>query len=78
MECLVKNLVLSGNGIVIIRIDNFGNIIGLDLFIGQIKVKIIDGYLVYDVEGYDKFIFVDDVIYLVGFGDDLFWGKLLL
>ena len=75
MERLVKNLASGGNGIAIIRTDNNGTITSLDLPTGQIKAKIIDGYLVYEVEGYDSFIFADDVIHLVGFGDDPFWGK---
>ena len=78
MERLVKNLASNGNGIAIIKTDNTGNAIGLELPVGQIKAKIIEGYLVYEIEGYDDFIFADDVIHLVGFGDDPFWGKSVL
>lgn len=75
MERMVKNLAANGNGIAIIRYDNSGKITGLDLPTGQIKAKIIDGYLVYEIQGHDSFIFADDVIHFVGFGDDPFWGK---
>ena len=75
MERMVKNLASHGNGIAVIRTDQSGIITSLDLPTGQIKAKIIDGYLVYEIKGYDSFVFADDVIHFVGFGDDPFWGK---
>ena len=74
-ERLTKNLVSQGNGIAVIRYDESGNITGLHLPTTQVKVKIIEGYLCYDIEEYDDFVFASDVIHLVGFGDDPFWGK---
>ena len=74
-ERLTKNLISQGNGIAIIKYDESGNVTDLHLPTTQIKAKIVDGYLCYDIEGYDEFVFASDVIHLVGFGDDPFWGK---
>lgn len=74
-ERMVQNLAGSGNGIAFINYKNDGTIQSLELPLKPIRVKIIDGYLVYVVEGLDKYLFFDDVIHFNGFGDDPFWGK---
>lgn len=74
-ERIVQNLAGTGNGIAIINYNNAGTIQSLELPLKPVRVKIIDGYLVYVVEGLDKYLFFDDVVHLVGFGDDPFWGK---
>jgi HK97 family phage portal protein len=74
-ERMIQNLAGSGNGIAVIKYSNTGLIESLELPLRPVRVKIIDGYLVYLVEGLDKYLFFDDVIHFVGFGDDPFWGK---
>lgn len=74
-ERMIQNLAATGNGIAIINYSNTGLVQSLELPLKPIRVKIIDGFLVYLVEGLDKYLFYDDVVHLVGFGDDPFWGK---
>ena len=74
-ERLTKNLTSQGNGIAIINTDDSGTIESLTLPTGQVKCKIVEGNLVYDIDGFDSFFFSDDIIHFVGFGDDPFWGK---
>ena len=74
-ERMIQNLAGSGNGIAVIKYSNTGLIESLELPLRPVRVKIIDGYLVYLVEGLDKYLFFDDVVHFVGFGDDPFWGK---
>lgn len=74
-ERMIQNLAGSGNGIAIIKYSPNGIVQSLELPLRPVRVKIIDGYLVYLVEGLDKYLFFDDVIHFVGFGDDPFWGK---
>ena len=74
-ERMIQNLAGSGNGIAVIKYSQNGIVQSLELPLRPVRVKIIDGYLVYLVEGLDKYLFFDDVIHFVGFGDDPFWGK---
>jgi HK97 family phage portal protein len=74
-EQLAANLAKQGNGIAIIKRDGMGKALALELPTKAIKPIIFKGQLLYEMEGVEVPFFSDDVIHVVGFGDNPIWGK---
>ena len=74
-ERLLLNLCKQGNGIAFIKRYEMSNPVGLELPTTPVKPIIFQNTLMYKVDGIELPLFADDVIHVVGFGDNPLWGK---